>query len=100
MRDILPDEQPLFQRVVSAFAELAERYGYRQITTPILEHAELIERTAGQARSETASAIATAAMFTMRRTVDDGVRICAGFAAPSRMPPTVSPCPAAIRNRL
>ena len=53
-----------------------------------------------QARSETASAAATAAMFTMRRTVDDGVRIWAGFAAPSRMPPTVSPCPAAIRNKL
>src|SRR5215213_478353 len=52
------------------------------------------------ARSETASAAATAAMFTMRRTVDDGVRIWAGFAAPSRMPPTVSPCPAAIRNKL
>ena len=57
-------------------------------------------RLPDQARSETASATATAAMFTMRRTVDDGVRIWAGFAAPSRMPPTVSPCPAAIRNKL
>jgi len=46
--DVLPDEQPLFRRVVSTFAELSERYGYRQITTPILEHAELIERTSGE----------------------------------------------------
>ena len=61
---------------------------------------QLVQARPGQARSETASATATAAMFTMRRTVDDGVRIWAGFAAPSRMPPTVSPCPAAIRNRL
>jgi hypothetical protein len=53
-----------------------------------------------QALSETASATATAAMFTIRRTVADGVRMWAGFAAPSKIPPTVSPCPAAIRNRL
>jgi histidyl-tRNA synthetase len=46
--DVLPDEQPLVRRVVSAFKELAELYGYREITTPILEHAELIERTSGQ----------------------------------------------------
>ena len=57
-------------------------------------------RLLDQALSDTASATATAAMFTMRRTVDDGVRMWAGFAAPSRMPPTVSPCPAAIRSRL
>ena len=32
-----------------------------------------------------------AVMFTMRRTVADGVRMWTGFAAPSRMPPTVMP---------
>jgi histidyl-tRNA synthetase len=48
MHDVLPDEQPLVRRVVSTFTELAESYGYREITTPILEHAELIERTSGE----------------------------------------------------
>ena len=46
--DILPDEQPLFRHVTGTFAELAERYGYRAITTPTIEHVELIERTSGQ----------------------------------------------------
>ena len=45
--DILPDEQPLFRHVTGTFAELAERYGYRAITTPTIEHVELIERTSG-----------------------------------------------------
>jgi histidyl-tRNA synthetase len=46
--DILPDEQPLFRHVTGTFSELAERYGYRAITTPTIEHVELIERTSGQ----------------------------------------------------
>ena len=39
-------------------------------------------------------------MLTMRRTVDDGVMMCAGLAAPSRIPPTVMPPPATTRNAL
>jgi histidyl-tRNA synthetase len=46
--DILPADQPLFRHVVATFTELAERYGYRQITTPIIEHIELIQRTSGE----------------------------------------------------
>jgi histidyl-tRNA synthetase len=46
--DILPDEQPLFRHVTGTFAELAERYGYRPIATPTIEHVELIERTSGE----------------------------------------------------
>ena len=34
--------------MTGTFAELAERYGYRAITTPTIEHVELIERTSGQ----------------------------------------------------
>src|SRR5689334_7347861 len=51
-------------------------------------------------RCDAASTVASAVMLTMRRTVDDGVRMCTGCAAPSRMPPTVMPPPAAMRNRL
>jgi histidyl-tRNA synthetase len=46
--DVLPDEQPVWAQVVGSFLELAERYGYRPITTPTIEHTELIERTSGQ----------------------------------------------------
>jgi len=46
--DILPAEQPRVRHVVDTFVGLAERYGYRQITTPIIEHVELIERTSGE----------------------------------------------------
>jgi histidyl-tRNA synthetase len=46
--DVLPGEQPLARHVISTFVDLAERYGYRRITTPIIEHTELIERTSGE----------------------------------------------------
>jgi histidyl-tRNA synthetase len=47
MHDVLPDEQPRWRHLVESFTELAERYGYRAITTPTIEHTELIERTSG-----------------------------------------------------
>jgi histidyl-tRNA synthetase len=46
--DVLPAEQPLARHVITTFVELAERYGYRRITTPTIEHVELIERTSGE----------------------------------------------------
>jgi histidyl-tRNA synthetase len=44
MRDILPAERPLWRAVESAAREVAGRFGYEEIVTPILEPAELIER--------------------------------------------------------
>jgi histidyl-tRNA synthetase len=44
MRDILPSERRLWRGVESAAREVAERFGYGEIVTPIVEHAELIER--------------------------------------------------------
>ena len=44
MRDILPIERPFWRAVESAARELAGRFGYEEIVTPILEPAELIER--------------------------------------------------------
>src|SRR5436190_11718867 len=46
--DVLPDEQPRWKHVFETFRGLCERYGYREITTPTIEHTELIERTSGQ----------------------------------------------------
>ena len=44
MRDILPDQRPLWRAAETAAAAVAEAFGYREIVTPIVEHTELIER--------------------------------------------------------
>jgi len=44
VRDILPAEMPLWRAAQQGAAEVGRRFGYVEIITPILEHAELIER--------------------------------------------------------
>jgi histidyl-tRNA synthetase len=44
VRDILPDAMPLWRHTERAAAEVAEKFGYREIVTPIIEQRELIER--------------------------------------------------------
>lgn len=51
-------------------------------------------------REALASATVSAVMLTMRLTVADGVRMCAGLAAPSRTGPMAMPPPAADLSRL
>jgi histidyl-tRNA synthetase len=46
--DVLPDEQSRWTHVLDTFRDLCARYGYEPITTPTIEHTELIERTSGQ----------------------------------------------------
>ncbi|HET6642631.1 MAG TPA: histidine--tRNA ligase [Gaiellaceae bacterium] len=45
--DILPSEQPLWQRVTGAAERLCALYGYRRIVTPGFEDTELFIRTSG-----------------------------------------------------
>jgi len=47
VRDILPADRPAWRHAELAAARVAERFGYQQIETPILEPAELIERGVG-----------------------------------------------------
>ena len=47
VRDILPRELATWRMATGAAARIAERFGYEQIETPILEPAELIERGVG-----------------------------------------------------
>ena len=47
VRDILPRERAAWRYAEAAAARVAERFGYQQIETPILEPAELIERGVG-----------------------------------------------------
>jgi histidyl-tRNA synthetase len=46
--DVLPGEQPLWQKVTGTLAEVAELYGYRRIQTPNFEDTDLFYRTSGQ----------------------------------------------------
>ena len=45
--DVLPAEQPLWQRVTSEIERLCVLYGYRRIQTPVFEETELFARTSG-----------------------------------------------------
>jgi histidyl-tRNA synthetase len=46
--DVLPSEQPLWQRAVGEAERLCALYGYRRIVTPGFEDTELFVRTSGQ----------------------------------------------------
>jgi histidyl-tRNA synthetase len=47
-RDLLPAERPAWDRLERLTAELAARYGYRQITTPMFEQTDVFERGVGE----------------------------------------------------
>jgi histidyl-tRNA synthetase len=44
VRDLLPNERALWRVVETAAARVARSFGYQEIVTPVIEHAELIER--------------------------------------------------------
>jgi histidyl-tRNA synthetase len=46
-RDLLPTETPLWTRLERLAADLAARYGYRRIETPLFEQADVFERGIG-----------------------------------------------------
>jgi histidyl-tRNA synthetase len=45
--DVLPAEQPLWQRVTGEIERLCALYGYRRVQTPVFEDTELFARTSG-----------------------------------------------------
>jgi len=61
MHDILPSEQPYWERIESAVKELARFYNFSRIETPILESADLFRRTTGEE-----SDIVQKEMYTLR----------------------------------
>src|SRR6202162_2399362 len=44
VRDLMPQERALWRTVEKAATRVARSFGYQEIVTPILEHADLIER--------------------------------------------------------
>ena len=47
--DVLPSDQPLWQKVTGEMLRLCALYGYRRIQTPGFEETALFERTSGAA---------------------------------------------------
>lgn len=47
MRDILPDEQPYWERVRKALSHAAQEYGFQRIDTPLVEFTHLFTRSIG-----------------------------------------------------
>lgn len=47
MRDILPDETPLWQYVENTLKQIIESYSYKEIRMPIVEDTELFKRSIG-----------------------------------------------------
>ncbi len=48
MRDILPEQTPLWQLLQGSVQRVLERYGYREIRMPLLEMTELFRRSIGE----------------------------------------------------
>lgn len=48
MRDILPEDQPYWEKLFDAFKQEVEYWGYEKIETPILEDTQLFRRGVGQ----------------------------------------------------
>ena len=48
MNDMLPQDAPIWQFVVSTAVEVLERYGYQEIRTPILENTRVFTRGVGE----------------------------------------------------
>lgn len=48
MEDLLPEQSPVWQYVEATIAEVAQRYGYREIRFPIVEQTELFKRSIGE----------------------------------------------------
>ena len=46
--DVLPSDQPLWQKVTAEMERLCALYGYRRIQTPVFEDVDLFQRTSGE----------------------------------------------------
>ena len=58
-QDILPDKTPSFRHIENKALEIAERYGFQEISTPLIEFTEVFTRTLGDT-----SDIVTKEMYT------------------------------------
>ncbi len=66
MRDILPEDQPYFQRIYAVVDEIARFYGFERIDSPLVEDVTLYERGTGATTD-----IVEKQMFVLRTKGDD-----------------------------
>ena len=76
MHDILPGDQPLFQKVYNTAKEIANFYGFQRIDTPILESADLFSKGIGLSTD-----IVEKQMYTLRTKGDDYLAMRPEFTA-------------------
>ena len=69
-RDVLPEEARRVRRVIETGRNVAERYGYEEMATPILEFTEVFSRTLGDT-----SDIVTKEMYTFRDKSGDSLTL-------------------------
>src|SRR4029078_10493878 len=48
MKDVLPEQTPLWQHLENILQQLAKQYGYAEIRMPIVEKTELFKRSIGE----------------------------------------------------
>lgn len=75
-RDILPDEHILHSYVIDTAKEIAERYGYSSISTPMFEFTEVFKRTLGDV-----SDIVTKEMYTFEDRGGESITLRPEFTA-------------------
>ena len=78
-RDLLPAETPTWTRLERLAADLAARYGYRRIETPLFEQADVFERGIGEVTD-----VVEKELFRLAPRTEEA-RV-AGRCAPSRPP--------------
>ncbi|PIR86699.1 MAG: histidine--tRNA ligase [Candidatus Harrisonbacteria bacterium CG10_big_fil_rev_8_21_14_0_10_49_15] len=66
--DILPVDQPVWERIYRVFSDIVDYYNFRPITTPIVEPLELYERSSGET-----SDIVEKQMFTLKNRGSGGL---------------------------
>ncbi len=66
-RDLLPAERPTWTRVERLAADLAARYGYREIETPLFEQSAVFERGVGETTD-----IVEKELFRLTQRTEDG----------------------------
>lgn len=76
MRDILPDEQPYWERVRKALSHASQEYGFQRIDTPLVEFAHLFTRSIG-----TETDIIEKEMYTFQTRGGDRVALRPEFTA-------------------
>jgi histidyl-tRNA synthetase len=76
--DILPDETPRWRALERRFTALCQRYGYREIRTPLFEQTDLFARTVGET-----SDLVTKQMYTFEDPGGDRFTLRAEGTAPA-----------------